>query len=69
MRMCSGSYYNAKECCLTEFDLAAFHQWGVEYEEFEAGPGNNTYAIVELPNGQIVKAYVESIKFLSGDGK
>ena len=30
-----------------------FHQWGVDYEEFESGPGMYSTAIVEMPDGTI----------------
>ena len=40
-----------------------FHQWGSGYEEFSAGPGNYTMAIIELPGGQIVTAMPEDVKF------
>ena len=41
-----------------------FCQWGNAYEEFEAGPGNYTLAIIELPDGQVVTALPEDVKFL-----
>lgn len=31
-----------------------FHCWGVNYEEFESGPGNYTVAIVEMPDGTVL---------------
>lgn len=30
-----------------------FHQWGIDYEEFETGPGNYTVATVEMEDGTI----------------
>ena len=45
----------------------AFHKWGDAYEQFEAGPGNYTIAIVELPGGRIVTALPEYVVFLDGD--
>lgn len=41
-----------------------FHQWGVGYEEFEAGPGNFTTAIIELDDGRVVEAVPNTVKFL-----
>lgn len=41
-----------------------FHRWGDSYEEFEAGPGNFTTAIIELDDGQIVSCAAETVKFL-----
>ena len=43
-----------------------FHCWGQAYEEFKAGPGNYTMAIVELPGGRIVTALPEDVKFEGG---
>lgn len=44
---------------------AAFHQFGVGYEEFESGAGNYSTAIVEWPNGDVENVPVEHIKFVS----
>ena len=41
-----------------------FHQWGQAYEEFHAGPGNYTTAIIELPGGRVVTALPEDVVFL-----
>jgi hypothetical protein len=40
-----------------------FHGFGVDFEEFEAGPGNYSTAIVELPDGSIKNVHVEMIVF------
>ncbi len=40
-----------------------FHQFGVNYEEFETGPGNYTTAIVEMPDGSVENIPVELIVF------
>lgn len=32
---------------------AKFHQWGVDYEEFETGPGNASVAIIETSEGAV----------------
>jgi len=41
-----------------------FHRWGEEYEEFEAGPGNSTVAIVELDGGDVRTVTPSMIRFL-----
>ena len=41
-----------------------FHHWGVNYEEFETGPGNYTVAIIELDNGKVVEAMPDTVRFL-----
>jgi hypothetical protein len=40
-----------------------FHQFGVDYEEFETGPGNYSTAIIEMPDGSIKNVPVENIVF------
>ena len=42
---------------------AKFHQFGVNYEEFEGGPGNYSTAIVELEDGLIQSVDVEMVRF------
>ncbi|MBD1601951.1 hypothetical protein [Pseudomonas typographi] len=44
-----------------------FHGWGVEYEEFENGPGNYTVAIVEMPDGTVQTLVPWLIRFLDSD--
>lgn len=66
MRRCKGRVYvceNGKWNWL-EFSLGYFHQWGINYEEFETGPGNYTTAVVELPDGRIVTPPADDIIFL-----
>jgi len=46
----------------------SFHCWGQSYEEFEAGPGNRTMAIIELENGSIVTADPEDVIFYRKGG-
>ncbi len=41
-----------------------FHQWGVNYEEFETGPGNYTVAIVELLDGKVKEVTPDLIQFV-----
>lgn len=40
-----------------------FHQFGVDYEEFETGAGNYSTAIVEMPDGSVKNVPVEMIVF------
>ena len=40
-----------------------FHQWGVNYEEFENGAVNYTIAIVELSDGTIEEVLPCNIQF------
>jgi hypothetical protein len=44
---------------------AGFHQFGVGYEEFEAGPGNFTTAIVEWPDGRVESVPAEHVRFVT----
>jgi len=40
-----------------------FHQFAPSYDEYEAGPGNKTVAIVEDDDGQVWECSVETVKF------
>lgn len=67
LRKCSGYYMeqntqNPSKCGYheVEFTNGRFHQFG---NNFESGLGNYTTAIVELEDGQVVEAVVDSIKF------
>ena len=40
-----------------------FHQFGVDYEEFETGPGNYSTAIVEMADGSVKNVPVDMIVF------
>jgi hypothetical protein len=40
-----------------------FHAWGMDYKEFETGPGSYSTAIIEMPDGSIRNVAVEMIKF------
>lgn len=44
---------------------AIFHQFGVDFEEFESGAGNYSTAIVEWPDGNVENIRVDSIRFLN----
>ena len=41
-----------------------FHQFGVDYEEFETGPGNYSTAIVELTDGSVRNVPVAMVEFM-----
>ncbi len=40
-----------------------FHGFGVDYLEFESGPGNYSTAIVEMPDGTVMNVHVDMIVF------
>jgi hypothetical protein len=40
-----------------------FHEFGVDYEEFETGPGNYSTAIIEMSDGSIKNVPVDMIVF------
>ena len=44
--------------------IAAFHQWGVAYEEFDDGPGNITTAIIERADGTIETPEASMVRFI-----
>ena len=44
-----------------------FRRFGIDYEEFENGPGNYSTAIIELQDGTIKNIPVENIKFVESD--
>ncbi len=68
LRKCKGRYYKySKDVGVYKpinFELGYFHTWGNDYEEFETGAGNYSIAIVELPDGKIVKVNPNDLKFL-----
>lgn len=66
LRKCKGTFMVYKEGWWQPevFDVGYFHQWGVNYEEFESGPGNYTTAVVELPDGRVVMPTASDIVFL-----
>lgn len=45
-------------------EIAYFHTWGVDFEEFESGPANMTVAIVEFKNGSIGKIDPKMVQFV-----
>lgn len=46
---------------------ATFHGWGVNFEEFETGPGNYSCAIVENKDGSVELEPANLIRFLDTD--
>lgn len=42
-----------------------FHTWGCNYQEFEAGAGNFTVAIIEREDGTIEMTPADMIQFLN----
>lgn len=50
---------------LEEQGEAVFHQFGVDFAEFEIGPGSFSTAIIELPDGQVKNIQVEHIRFIT----
>lgn len=46
---------------------AVFHQFGVNFEEYENGPANFSTAIIELDDGTVLNLPVEQIKFIQND--
>ena len=55
-----------KKWKLVEKGEAMFHQFGINYEEFENGAGNYTTAIIEWPDGTIGNVPVQHVRFLGG---
>ena len=47
-------------------EVGRFHAWGCEYQEFEAGPGNYSVAIVEFADGSVQTFLPFRIRFLDG---
>ena len=66
LRRCKGktNVYQDGKWHTEEFELGYFHQWGINYEEFENGPGNYSVAIIELPDGRVVTPIADDIVFL-----
>lgn len=54
----------SKPAVTKEIGIGNFHCWGSAFEEYEAGPGNYTIAIVEMPNGEILKVDPVDVKFI-----
>ncbi len=58
----SGKFIGANDRC-----EAKFHGWGVQYDEFESGPGNFTVAIVEMEDGSVGTCTPQCIRFLDSE--
>ncbi|MCK4621275.1 MAG: hypothetical protein KAT62_03570 [Desulfuromonadales bacterium] len=43
---------------------AKFHQFGMDYEEFDNGAGNFSTAIIEREDGKIENVPVEMVEFI-----
>lgn len=55
--------YKGGSWSVREAGKGKFHTWGVDYEEFEAGPGNFSTAIVEMPDGTVRNWRADMIRF------
>lgn len=68
LRKCKGKYYKYSKDIgryrQISFELGYFNSWGIDYEEFETCTGNYSIAIVELPDGKIVKVNPSDLQFL-----
>lgn len=64
LRPCKAISYKSGKA---EDVLGYFHQWGINYEEFETGPGNFTTAIIETFDGSVVSCPAETVQFLDGE--
>lgn len=49
--------------------IALFHEWGVSYEEFDAGPANFSVGIIEREDGKIELVSAEMIIFIDKQEK
>lgn len=55
--------YKGGPLSIREAGEGIFHTWGVDFEEFESGPGNFSTAIVEMPEGTILNWRADMIRF------
>lgn len=44
---------------------AVFHQFGIDYDEYDGGPGNYTCAVIENPDGTIELVPVDLVVFIT----
>jgi len=51
-----------------QHEIASFHQFGTDYEEFENGPGPFPIAVIELPDGSVITPRADMIQFLDAAG-
>lgn len=56
--------YREKIRDVVETIECSFHMFGSEYEEYDEGPGNQTVAICEKNNGEVISVPIDHIKFL-----
>lgn len=67
MRECEGTYVvlnpDTEKYEIKEFESGWFYGIGVDYEEFECGPGMYSTAIVELPDGKVINPPIQNIRF------
>jgi len=61
LRLCRAEYWDNGKRHETR---GWFHQWAVDYEEFETGPGNFTTALVEDKFGHVRHCIADSVVFL-----
>ena len=52
-----------------ERGTARFHQFGVDYEESDAGFGNYTAAVIEWPDGKVELVRADKVQFLEPAGQ
>ena len=45
-------------------EVGKFIKYGLDYQEFESGPGNYTSAIVEMPDGTVRNLPLPCIRFI-----
>lgn len=66
LRKCKGKYgfWEKNKWTYEDFELGYFHYFGCDYEEFETGAGNYSVAIIELPDGKVVKVNPNDLQFL-----
>jgi hypothetical protein len=52
-----------------EIGIGKFHQFGMDFAEFETGPGNYSIAIIEMDDGNIKQIPVDMIQFIDKELK
>ena len=62
------SAINPRQRVKQDLGPAMFHQWGVDYEEFEAGTGNYSTAIIEWADGTVENVRADMIRFTDKEG-
>lgn len=56
--------WNTEQQKYVEVGTGVFCGWGVDYEEFEAGPGNHTAGIVEFKDGTVALFHPNLLQFI-----